>query len=60
MKLSARINLNKITRISDYFLPLDQPDLDFQLLEPPGDLVTDKARKNSQDKDGIKSKLHID
>jgi len=60
MKLSARINLNKITRVSDYFLPLDQPNLDFQLLEPPGDLVADKAKKNSQDKDTVRPKLHID
>lgn len=49
MKLSARINLNKVAKIFDYFLPLDQPNLDFRLLKPPGDLTIDKSKKNAQD-----------
>ena len=60
MKLSARINLNKIAKILDYFLPLDQPNLDFHLLKPPGDLATDKSKKNVQDLDAGSQKLQAD
>lgn len=53
MQLSAKVHTRKVKAILDYYLPLDQPNLDFKMKEPPKDL--EGLRKS---RDGQRQKPH--
>jgi hypothetical protein len=42
--LYARFDTKKVRKVEDYFLPLDQPNLDFSINRPPADLAQEQAK----------------